>query len=346
MLMDYLQRDSTPGADMVYQFKPDKLPDTSFRPGNLKYVVLGNEGRLLDYRRTPLRVIDVKRGSGFFVVEILDFEDKGTRWELPLERVDRCQFAQGSAEACKADVELYTEIILRLDRPLIIPANPHHQAKSETSIASLRKDVGTWLENKSEFFTSGASLDFSGMTGSPALWSDLKRYLKEEGLWDIEEAFAEQYVSNPNSGELVKGHRIVLAELGLVSFEGKQVRDPDLFSGLCNKQRRADHILHRLAFVRELFERLGQPSVVPYRGFSCQGQPKDQVNNSFISSTFSLDVAMSHFNDRDRSSTGILLRQSVPIERVFMSFLETTQLNQQYKEAEAVLLYESANKVF
>ena len=33
----------------------------------------------------------------------------------------------------------------------------------------------------------------------------------------IEEAFAEQYVRNPNSGELVKGHAIVLAELGLVT---------------------------------------------------------------------------------------------------------------------------------
>ena len=149
--MDYSQRDSTLGADMVYQFNPDMLPDTSFHPGNIRYIVPGNEGRLLDTRRTPLRVLDVKRTSGFFVVEILDFEDKGACWELPLERVDRCQFAQGSAEACKADVKLYTEIILRLDRPLIIPANPHHQAKSETSITSLRKDVGTWLENKSEY---------------------------------------------------------------------------------------------------------------------------------------------------------------------------------------------------
>jgi hypothetical protein len=236
---------------------------------------------------------------------------------------------------------------MRLDRPLIIPADPRHQETTETNINLLRKDVGAWLENKSEFLSTGAALDFSGKTSTPALWSDLKRYLKVKGLWDVEEAFAKQYVSNPNSGELVKGHRIVLAELGLVSFEGKLVRDPDLFSGLWSKRQRADHILHRLAFVRELFKRLGKPSVVLYRGFSCQGQPKTRGNSSFISSTFSLDVAMSHFNERDRSSTsGALLRQSVPIERVFMSFLETAQLNQQYKEAEAVLLYDSTNKIF
>ena len=344
--MNYLQRDNTLGADMVYQFNPDKLPDTHFHPGNLKYIVPGTEGRLLDPRRTPLRVLDVKSSSGFFVVEILDFEDKGAHWELPFERVARCQFARGSTEASKSDIVCYSEIISRLDQPLIIPADHRQQATSEISIASLRKDVGIWLEDESEFLASGTSLDFSGKTSSPALWSDLKSYLEMDGLWDVEEAFAEQYVSNPNSGELVKGHRIVLAELGLVSFEGKKVRDPELFNGLWNKQRRADHILHRLAFVREVFERLGHLSMVLYRGFSCQGQPKARENSSFISSTFSLDVAMSHFNNRDPSSTGVLLRQLVPIERVFMSFLETAQLNQQYKEVEAVLRYDSSNKVF
>jgi len=30
-------------------------------------------------------VLEVKRASGFFVIEILDFEDRGARWEVPLE---------------------------------------------------------------------------------------------------------------------------------------------------------------------------------------------------------------------------------------------------------------------
>lgn len=331
---------------MVYQFNPDMLTDTCFHRGDLKYLVPGNEGRWLDPRRTPLRVLDVKRTSGCFVVEILDFEDKGARWELPLECVDRCRFAQGSAEASTTDIALYTEIISRLDRALEIPADLSCRKTSEASIAAQRADIGAWLESESTFLRSGAPLDVSGRTGNEALWTDLKRYMTEEDLWDVEEAFAKQYVCNPNSGELVKGHRIVLAELGLVSFGGKQVRDADLFSGSWSKQRRADHILHRLAFVRELFERLGHSAVVLYRGLSCQGQPETRGHDSFISATFSSEVAMSHFNDRDRGSTGVLLRQSVPIERLFMSFLETAQMNQHYKEAEAVLLHDSANNVF
>src|SRR5437867_501823 len=107
---------------MVYQFNSDMLPDTYFHPGDLKYIVPGNEGRWLDPRRTPIRILEVKPASGFFVVEILDFEDKGARWEVPLESVDRCQFAQGSAEASQADITLYKETIsawtdrLRLQR--------------------------------------------------------------------------------------------------------------------------------------------------------------------------------------------------------------------------------------
>src|SRR5207237_2952548 len=119
---------------MVYQFKSDMQPDMCFHPGDLKYLVPGNEGRWLDPRRTPILVIEVKPASGFFVVEILDFEDKGARWEVPLECIERCQFAEGSAVASEAEIALYKEIISRLDRPLEIPADPSRRAASEATI--------------------------------------------------------------------------------------------------------------------------------------------------------------------------------------------------------------------
>jgi hypothetical protein len=331
---------------MVYQFNPNMLPDTCFYPGHLKYVVPGNECRLLDPRRTPLRIVEVKLVLGVFVVETLAFEDKGWLWEIPLERVDRCQFAQGSAEASEPDVARYANIISRLDQPLNVPADASTLPTTEATIASLRKAVGDWMERNSQFLSSRPDLDFSQKTGYPVLWEDLRRYMAENNLWDIEDAFSEQYVRSYNFGEVVKGHRIVLAELGLVSFEGKRIRDSGLFEGLWQKQRRADHILHRLAFVQELFERTGHSSVILYRGFSCKGQPRTSVNDSFVSTTFNLEVAMSHFNERHRAATGVLIRQSVPIRRLFMSFLETVQMNKWYKEAEAVLLYDPLNEVF
>jgi len=170
---------------MVYQFNSDMLPDTYFHPGDLKYIVPGNEGHWLDPRRTPIRILEVKPTSGFFIVEILDFEDKGARWEVPLECVDRCQFAEGSAEASEADIALCKEIISRLDRPLEIPADPSCRAASESTIASLRAEIRAWMESESTFFRSGSPLDLSAQTGNPALWTDLKRYMTEESLWDI-----------------------------------------------------------------------------------------------------------------------------------------------------------------
>jgi hypothetical protein len=130
-----------------------------------------------------------------------------------------------------------------------------------------------------------------------------------------------------------------------VPFHGKQVRDPELFGGSWSKQRRADHVLRRLAFVRELFSRLGLSSVVLYRGWSSRGVPQSR-RHSFVSATFSREVAMSHFNEREPATTGVLLRQSVPILRLFMTFLETAHMNRQFKEAEAVLLRSDEDVVF
>ena len=201
---------------MLYQFNSDMLPDTYFHPGDLKYIVPGNEGRWLDPRRTPIRILAVKPASGFFIVEILDFEDKGARWEVQLESVDASlrkeapKRAKPTAHCTRRQSHAWTDS-LRLQR------NLRRRAASEATIESLRAEIRAWMESESAFLRSATTLDLSGQTGNPALWTHLKRYMTEKGLWDIEEAFAEQYVRNPNSGELVKGHAIVLAELGLVT---------------------------------------------------------------------------------------------------------------------------------
>jgi hypothetical protein len=322
------------------------LPDSCFEPGDLRYLMPGNEGRCLDPRRTPVRVLEIAPATGMFILEILDFEDRGARWELPFEAVRRFQFARGSVAANKGDIAAYKETVARFDRPLQIPAVDSDRANSEARIAVLRSEAAKWLDSESEALRSRTPADAMSLTDNAVLWNDLRSYFTAIGLADIEGAFAEQYVRNPESGELIKGHRIVLAELGLVSYVGKRVRNAALFDGEWAKERRSDHILHRLAFVRELFSRLGHSAVVLYRGFSCDGQPATDHNRTFVSATFDLDVATSHFAGRDRARTGVLIRQTVPIERLFMTCVETEQMNRQYREAEAVLLHDPANSLF
>ena len=43
---------------------------------------------------------------------------------------------------------------------------------------------------------------------------------------------------------------------------------------------------------------------------------------------------------RDPARSGVIYRQPVPVERVFMTYLETAAMNERFQESEAVLLYE------
>ena len=77
----------------MYQSDPAARPDTEFAPGELRWLMTGNTGRLLDDRRTPVRVTALDLAHGYFEAEILAFEDAGARWLVPLEDVTRYQFA-------------------------------------------------------------------------------------------------------------------------------------------------------------------------------------------------------------------------------------------------------------
>ncbi|MHC4774461.1 MAG: hypothetical protein ACYTBR_04230, partial [Planctomycetota bacterium] len=75
----------------IYQSAPDPVPDSEFEAGELRHLVAGNVGRLLDPRRTPIAVVDIRPRVGLFVVRLEAFEDKGACWEIPFEEVDRYQ---------------------------------------------------------------------------------------------------------------------------------------------------------------------------------------------------------------------------------------------------------------
>ncbi len=153
-------------------------------------------------------------------------------------------------------------------------------------------------------------------------------------------------MSNPNSGELVKGHRIVLAEMGLSPYEGKVIRDRTLFDEPWTKQRRTAHILARMAFIQEVFSGAGYDHVVLYRALNTEGSLRPARNASFTSATFSREVAESLFASRPDTNTAVLYRQPVPIERLFMTYIETEPMNRQFKEAEAILLADPGSRAF
>jgi hypothetical protein len=325
----------------IYASDPNSAPDSEFRSGELRYLVAGNRGRLLDARRTPIAVTAVDPVRGSFEVEIGAFEDAGARWELPLEDVGRFQFARGCSMAADDLVSELDRARRRFDQKLIVGCDAVARSRTLDRIAHERARVRHRLGSVDPVDVAAS---IGARSGEDRVFDLLVEVVSERGVADLEDRFATTFVSNPRSGEFIKGHAIVLAELGLCPFRGKVVRDPALFEGDWSKSRRAKHVITRLAFTQELWGR--EEHVTLYRGAAVEGPLPEAAWSSFVSATFSREVAAAHFEGGPTTRTAVLWRQQVPITRVFMTFLETREMNRRFNEAEAVLIGDPGNRAF
>jgi hypothetical protein len=330
----------------VYANDEHPAPDSAFASGELRHLVVGNRGRLLDARRTPITVVDVAPQRGSFIVRVEAFEDTGARWELGLEEIKRFQFARTATPATETALAELQDSAARFDRDLSIDCDQAARADSLRRLQERRHDATGWLAGR----TSGPKVDIaeqiSSREGHPAVYALLDEFLTEHDLHELEHGFTESFVTNPRAGEIVKGHAIVLAELGLCDYRGKAPRDPDLFAGPWSRPRRADHLLWRLAFTQALWLSLDRREFTLYRAAATDGTFNAERPAALISATFSKDVAEAHFRGGPTTRVAVLWRQRIPIERALMTFLETRAMNQRFHEAEAVLLADPSNAAF
>jgi hypothetical protein len=330
----------------VYASDAHPAPDSDFAPGELRHLVEGNRGRLLDPRRTPVTVREVAPERGSFVIRVDAFEDAGANWELGLEEIERFQFARTAKLASAAALAELQQSAARFDRDLSIDCDPDARERSAQRLEQCRDVARAWLGER----TGGLSVDIGEQigrrVGHPALYALLDDFLVELELDEIERDFAASLVTNPRAGETVKGHAIVAAELGLCRYRGKAPRDPDLFAGSWTRARRADHLLHRLAFTQELWLRLGRRELTLYRAAASDEALQPARPATFVSATFSRPVADEHFEGGPSTRVAALWRQRVPLERTLMTFLETKAMNARYHEAEAVLVADPSNAAF
>ena len=321
-------------------------PDTDFVPGALALLVPGNTGRMLDRRRTPVRVAALRPETGTWTCEVMGFEDQGARWELPFESVSFYQFERGAANADESMLRLIRSAVRKFNRATPLPLDRHQRRPTARKIEKLRREAEAWLRSDSKFVAAGGTLDPGARHGSPLLAADLEAFMTARGLWEIERDFTATFVSHPGSREIVKGHAMALAELGLAGFYGTVVRDPATLAPPWDPERRREHILTRLAFVRETFALLGLGAPVLYRAVSTEGALEPRRPQTLVSATFSFEVAMSLFGPAWEGRSAAIVRQTVPVERLFMTYLETAAMNRQFHEAEAVLLEDPGNAAF
>ena len=108
--------------------------------------------------------------------------------------------------------------------------------------------------------------------------------------------------------------------------------------GEWSRDRRRQHILLRLGYVRTLLPRLGLETVSLRRGIAARGELDADRSRTFVSTSFSEVVARSLADAGDDAATTRLVKRDIPADRIFMSYLETRAMNDRYLEAEAVLL--------
>jgi hypothetical protein len=165
--------------------------------------------------------------------------------------------------------------------------------------------------------------------------------MESQHIEHLEQKTADIVVMNPYSGEWIKGMRVAFAEMGLVDYHDKIPRTKDIFTGVGSKALRRKYILHRLSFIRAYFELLGISEIVLFRGMSSTKEWGPVRQRSLVSFTFNKKVAESfaNFGKPKDFKHAYLLKRTIPVEKLFMSYLETEAMNRQYKEAEALIFY-------
>ncbi len=330
----------------LHQFNPNSLPDSQFKIGSLKYLVAGNKSRLLDQRRTPGEIEKIFAEEGMFRWRINDFEDKGKYWDLPLESVDRMQFAQDVAETSNEQTKEFQVIIESLNKRLIIGIDEKKRVATLEKINFEKREIRKWLTTNSVFFKSGESFNLESASGSISLADDLIKYMTSVGLGEQEQLTSETYVLNPSSGEWIKGLQITIAKLGLKQFVGSAPRTKNIFEGAGAVELRKRYVIQRFSFIQAMFELLGHTEIKLYRGMSSDGDWQTISERFFSSWSFSKKVAEAFASLEKESSAKhfYLIKRTFPIEKLFMSYVETKAMNNQYEEVEAVIMHDSTDE--
>ena len=326
---------------VLHQNNKDKLSDSYFEKGTIHHLVPGNKGRVLDGRRTPGFIEKYDEKSAMFIWRITDFEDKGNCWEIPAEEIVAYQFENNSNKLKENEIKKIKSKCDFFSEKIMIYGSESEYNKTLKLIEKEKIKAMDWFMNESQFVRLGKSqLEIQSEVGSSFLYNDLASYMDLCGVLDLETKTSHQYLLNPNSGEWIKGLRIVMAEMGLIDFNEKKPRTSDIFTGIGLKEMRSKYILSRLAFVSSFFELSGYKEVQLFRGMATEGALFEK-SKTLISATFNPEVGKAFsIIDRDEKITfSYLIKFTYPIENIFMTYYETMSFNERYREQEAVVLY-------
>lgn len=334
----------------THQFNKNMEPDSSYVNGETKFLVVGNECRLLDQRRTPGKIAAIDLESGFFIWEIADFEDKGKFWEVEFERINTYQFKIGSKESPVSDIETFNQKISVLSKNVEIRASASSDIQIRQILNDRMNEASIWIGKYSEYFRTRHDIDFQNTIGPNLLREDFNNFMKHHGLLELDKKTTEVQVLNPFSGEWIKAMQMTMAEMGLKPYYGKSIRSEKVYEGIGTKENRKKYIEYRLGFLRAMFNEMNLQEVELYRGMSTDSAWTPKTSNQFrywTSWTFNYKVAQdfSVLMPKSKQKNSYLIKRSIPVAQLFMTYLETDAMNSQYLEAEALVLHQESDRL-
>lgn len=324
----------------IHQQDENRRSDCEFQNGTLELLKEGNLCRLLDGRRTTGYIESLVPESAMFRWRITQYEDTGKYWDLPYGAVKNFQFELNASKNNERIVEEYEKLEDSFSLKLDIERQMSQYEDTEKEIETVVKSVKEYLEAYSEYFIQNTLSDTNTFKGSEWLFEIFEAYMKTHDLFSEELKTQMLMVLNPDSGEWIKGLKIVAAEMGLTAYHGTIPRTKDIFEGRESKENRKRYIVHRMAFIRAYFEKIGFKEVVLYRGMATEGEFK-KVHRSILACTFNRAVAES-FSSLYASQSyrnGYIVKMTTDIRKLFMTYHETRGMNNQYEEAEGVIFY-------
>jgi hypothetical protein len=321
----------------VHQRDPHARPDSEFEAGAYHHLVPGNTGRMLDARRTPIRVDALRPDIGSWRCEVMAFEDRGAIWTLPVESAVRFQFALGAAHATPRAVAELEAQARRFATPLTIEPEPERARATLVELARRSAEAAAWLARRGPMRWDPADADHDQGAIPTVPISVFETFMVERGLLEMDHVLARTYVSNPHAGETAKGHLVVIAEMGIAPFHGTCVRDPGTFDGDWSRDHRADHVLWRTAIVHTMLTTMGLAVLELHRGVANSPGVAPRSGRVLESWSFSRAVAESVAGPPVPGVQRAVDTRRVSHRRAFMTYLETRAMSRQFLEAEAVL---------
>lgn len=309
-------------------------------------LVVGATLWMRDPRQTPVRVMATDGATASFQVRVDAFEDAGAIWEFAIWEITKFCADPDAQQLSKDDTAWLSQNAERLNRTVSIECDAENAVQTSRQVVELSTSADGYLADVEDWPDLAHGLEADTVQAFVPVQSAFTHWMADRGLTDLEQAFTRSWSSNPYAGEFLTAHRMMLATLGLCPYAGPMLRSEAAFRAAHAKERRAAHIVSRLAFLRALFLRLGMSDLNLYRAVYSHDRITAPRNTGFLSATLREHVARDLFKAGQKTQQSALYWQKVPVSRCFATCLETADLSHPYDEAEVVLIWDPDAQLF